>query len=243
MPPAVVILFERKTKTDMRERNREMPQRFLPKDGAASPRNKRPPGISPGYIAAEETVAAAEREGVSVCDYLENLWEKRGDTQRVIEEMAACGAFAVNAPTVVEIGTGTGRYLEKVLERCNPIRYESYETARDWSVWLQSKYRIVSHDADGLTMKQTPDRSVDLVHAHGVFVYLPFVVCYSYWKEMRRITKPGSLVIFDIISETCLDESTADRWLASQHYYPCFLSTGFVVSLLDNTGFHSFEPS
>lgn len=136
---------------------------------------------SQGYISTKETVSAAEREKLSICDYVEKLWAKQGDTRRVIEQMASCGAFGITNPNVVEIGTGTGRYLEKVLEKCKPTKYESYETARDWAEWLQSKYPIVvSHEADGVSLKQTLANSVDLIHAHGVFVYLPFLASYRY---------------------------------------------------------------
>jgi SAM-dependent methyltransferase len=190
-----------------------------------------------GYISAKETVSAAERAGLTVCDYVEKLWAKQGDTQRVVEQMASCGAFAAINPNVVEIGPGTGRYIEKVLHKCKPAKYESYETAKDWAVWLQSKYPIVSHEADGVTLRQTPNMSADIVHAHGVFVYLPFLISYRYWKEIWRITKYDGIVAFDIISEDCLDEETVDKWLNSKYNYPCFLSKTFVASLFGNHGF------
>lgn len=190
-----------------------------------------------GYISAKETVSAAEREGLSVCDYVEKLWAKQGDTQKVIEQMASCGAFVAINPNVVEIGTGTGRYLEKVFHKCKPAKYESYETARDWAEWLQTKYPIVSHEADGVTLRQTPSKSADLVHAHGVFVYVPFLVSYRYWMEIWRITKNGGIVVFDIISEDSLDEGTVGKWLNSKHNYPCFLSRSYVVSLFSKQGF------
>jgi phospholipid N-methyltransferase len=190
-----------------------------------------------GYISAKETVSAAEREGLSICDYVERLWDQQGDTQKIIEWMASCGSFKTANPNVVEIGTGTGRYLEKVLQKCSPAKYESYETARDWSEWLQSTYPIISHDADGLTLRQTQNISVDLVHAHGLFVHLPFLVSYRYWLEIWRITKEGGIVVFDIISEDCLDESTVNKWLLSKHNYPCFLSKDYIVLLFGNHGF------
>lgn len=190
-----------------------------------------------GYLSAKETVSAAESDGLSVCDYVEKLWGQQGDTDGVIEQMASCGAFAAINPNIVEIGPGTGRYIEKTLQKCTHAKYEIYETALDWAEWLRSKYPIVSHDADGITLRQTPNRSVDLVHVHGVFVYLPFLVSYRYWMEIWRITKKGGMVVFDIISEDCLDERTVDKWLNSNINYPCFLSKSFVVSLFGKHGF------
>ena len=71
-----------------------------------------------GYIAAKETIAAARREGLSICDFVEKMWQIEGDTAKVIDEMDQHGAFLVKNPRVVEIGAGTGRYLEKVLGVC-----------------------------------------------------------------------------------------------------------------------------
>lgn len=190
-----------------------------------------------GYIDAKATVSAAVREGLTVCDYVEKLWSQQGCTQMVIDHMASFGAFAEPNPKILEIGTGTGRYLEKVLQNCTPAKYESYETAMDWAQWLQSRYPVISREADGLTLKDTPDDSVDLVHAHGVFVYLPFLQTYRYWLEIFRVTGKGGIVVFDICDEDCFDKSTVQQWLASKLSYPSFLSRSYVVSLFAGHGF------
>lgn len=190
-----------------------------------------------GYISAIETVSAAEREGLSVCNYVEKLWGQQGDTQRVIDQMSSCGVFDIKAPNVLEIGTGTGRYLEKVLEKCKPALYESYETSEGWAEWLQSSYPIISHKADGVTLNQTATHSVDILHSHGVFVYLPFLVSYRYWKEIWRVVKSGGFVVFDIYSEGCADELAVEQWHLAQHNYPCFISRDYVVSLFAKYGF------
>lgn len=195
-------------------------------------------GIRQSYMSAEETISAADREGLSVCNYVEKLWEQQGCTQMVIDQMSSCGAFAIANPNIVEIGTGTGRYLEKVLQKCTPTKYESYEPLPDWVDWLQSTYpTVISHKADGETLWQTPDRSVNLVHSHGVFVYIPFLVAYGYFKEIWRITAAGGIVVFDIFSEDCLDEEMMDKWLSSTHRYPCFLSKSYVASHFAKHGF------
>ena len=151
--------------------------------------------------------------------------------------MASCGLFEARDPSVLEIGAGTGRFLEKVLEMCGPASYESYETARDWADWLKSRYPIISQEADGESLRQTTSQSIDLLHAHGVFVYLPFLVSYRYWKEIWRVVRGGGSAVFDIISEDCLDELTVEKWLRSKHKYPCFLSKDYVVSLFEKHGF------
>jgi hypothetical protein len=194
-------------------------------------------GFSLSYIDAHETISAAKREGLSLSEYLEKIWNQQGDSQKVIDQMAAFGAFKRSNLIVVEIGTGTGIYLEKVFHQCKPKKYESYEIDRAWANYLSSKYPIVSHNADGISLRHTPSRSIDLVHAHGVFVYLSFLTAYRYWMEIWRVTKEGSFVVFDIISEDCLDQITVNKWLNSVHDYLRFLSKNFVISLFNNQGF------
>lgn len=174
---------------------------------------------------------------MTVCDYVERLWDQAGDTQRVIDQMASCGVFEQEVSRVLEIGPGTGRYLEKVLGIRKPDSYEIYETAQDWAEWLQARYPIVSREADGVSLHRTSTDSVDVLHAHGVFVYLPFLVSYRYWKEIWRVVRGGGWVVFDIYSEDCLDAPTVEKWLASGNSYPCFLSRDYVVSAFARNGF------
>lgn len=190
-----------------------------------------------GYISARRTIDGAKLEGLSVCDYVESIWGNRGGTQFVIDEMNKSKIFMNEGMNIVEIGAGTGRYMEKVLQECTPNTYESYETAKDWSEYLQSNYPIISYPADGFSLRFTSDSSVDLIHAHGVFVYLPFLISYRYWKEIWRTTKIGSFVLFDIFSEDCLQEDLLEQWLQSKHNYPCFLSKSFTISHFRDHGF------
>lgn len=190
-----------------------------------------------GYISAKETVAAAKKNNLSVCDYLEKIWNQQGDTDKVIENMKRGGVFAKSIKNILEIGPGSGRYLEKVMRICNPITYEIYETAQDGADWLAKEYNIISRKADGKTLCHTESSSIDLVHAHGVFVYLPFLTSYQYFQEIVRVTNNNGFVVFDIISEDCLDDETATKWLQSGLDYPCFLSKSYVKAFFIKAGF------
>lgn len=194
-------------------------------------------GFALGYIGAKETINAAKERNLTVCDYLEMIWNKQGDTQRVIDKMKEMGIFDRNITRVCEIGTGSGRYLEKVVGICNPARYESYETAEDWAEWLQEQYGIISQPADGKSLASTHTSSMDLVHAHGVFVYLPFLTTYRYFQEIVRVIDDNGYVVFDIISEECLDADTVKAWIESEHNYPCFLSKQHVIEFFTSKGF------
>jgi len=194
-------------------------------------------GSERGYVPAEATIAAARRHGLSVGDYLEAQWGETGKADRVLAQMRALRVFGGPLDVVCEIGTGSGRYLERVLELGRPARYESYETADDWASWLARQYPIVSQPADGSTLGGTPDASVSLVHAHGLFVYLPFVTSFAYFREIARVTATGGFAVFDIISEDCLGEGAVDGWLQAQARYLSFLSRAYVCDYFSRAGF------
>lgn len=178
-----------------------------------------------------------KKAGLSVCDYFERLWDKDGDTQRVIDKMVSLGVLNSATRHICEIGTGSGRYLEKVLQICNPKVYESYETAADWKEYLTKTYKkVIPRDADGMKLSHTESSVVDLVYAHGVFVYLPFLVSYSYFTEIARVTR-GGYVCFDMMSEDCIDEKSVKAWFDARHFYPHLLSKSWVRGFLGDKGF------
>lgn len=180
------------------------------------------------YISAKETIDNARKMNLSVCDYIELIWDQKGATQKVIDNMVRFGALHSNIKTVCEIGAGTGRYMEKVKSVCHPSVYDSYEVAEDWAEWLAKEYGVVSRKTDGKSLSFTNSSSVDLVHAHGVFVYLPFLTAYRYFMEMSRVVKPGGYVVFDCFSEKVLDEKSILKWLESGNEYPCFISEQYI---------------
>src|SRR5262249_19847835 len=124
------------------------------------------------------------------------------------------------------------------LKYCRPLRYQIYEIDREWSKWLAKTYPVEDCHADGQSLGSTESNSADLIHAYGVFVYLPLMVSVRYFKEIARVAAPGAFVVFDIISESYLDAKTAEAWLDSGLYYPCFLSTAHVRNLFENKGFY-----
>lgn len=187
-----------------------------------------------GYIPAKETVKSAKNEGLSVCDYVEKIWNQKGETQKVVDNMEKLGVFQNFNPTVCEIGAGTGRYIEKVIEKCNPKRYESYEIAADWSEWLEKEYDIISFESDGFSLKNTDDNSIDLIHSHGVFVYLPFFDSLRYFKEIDRVSSKNAVIVFDCLTEDCLDKKSLNKWLNSEYNYPRLIPEKYIFDFFPN---------
>ena len=198
-----------------------------------------------GYIEMEATVEGAKARDQTVCEYVETLWNQRGCTARVIEEMRRVGCFT-SLKHVVEIGPGTGRYLDFLIGEVGPIRYEIYETADDWAGWLARTYSptVIRQPADGHTLHQTPSQSCGLVHAHGVFVYLSILNSFEYFSEVCRVLSPGGYFVFDFFPAASFDEATIARWLAAEDRYPVVLPEEQVRKYFVANGFeliHQFN--
>lgn len=155
------------------------------------------------------------------------MWGIEGQTDFIVDRMRAAGA---GSGTIVEIGTGTGRYLHRLIG--GATRYESYETAPDWEWWLGKTYPVATMQADGKTLSGTPDASVDLAHAHGVFVYTPFLTSVSYWREIVRVLKPGGLAVFDIFTHDCMGAEEIAAWHESGADHPVVHDADFALSFL-----------
>jgi len=167
------------------------------------------------YIPHREVVRRARESGLSVGDFIDATYNVPGATQTTIDQMVALGVFADPVERVCEIGPGSGRYLQKTIELCHPKSYEIYETATEWRDWLVRTYGVTAHQPDGSTLSQTPDRSVDLVHAHKVLYGLRITTLCRYLTEMARVVRPGGSVVFDVLTEDCLDSQTLEKWWAS----------------------------
>jgi SAM-dependent methyltransferase len=198
------------------------------------------------FIPLEETLAAAARAGLSVGDYIDGVMNNiPGATAATIEGMARLRVFLEPIETVVEIGPGSGRYLEKTVAACSPQRYEIYETSDAWAAYLAKTFDVIRRPTDGKTLRATPDASADLVHAHKVFSTIPFLRTCAYWTEMARVARPGGYVVFDIMSEGCLDEdfldlATLQRWFDSgieNGSYPTVMPRGLAVDYFESRRF------
>lgn len=193
-----------------------------------------------GYIDADLTVRSSENAGLSVCEWLEaNETEpkKRGRRDRIVAAIMDVIA-AHDIDTVVEIGTGTGMYLDRIVERLHPERYQIYETSPGWRQYLKKHCRIWSNtnfqipDADGKSLHESDDESADLVHAHGVFVYLSSIQTANYLFEMARVCRPGGFVIFDCYLDDSFDLNEVKKWIRSGWDFPVITQRRLLEELL-----------
>jgi phospholipid N-methyltransferase len=178
------------------------------------------PGIKT-FIPARKTIAAARKAGLSVSSYIDQTYVEPGATPDAVQALLKLADLSAGCAAVCEIGPGSGRFAEEIIEALHPSAYEIYETARDWLPTLRQLPNAVVRDCDGHTLSQTSDASVDLVHAQKVFVYLAPHVSIGYMAEMARVARPGGAVAFDLVTEPCMDERTVRTWTREGTiYYP-----------------------
>jgi phospholipid N-methyltransferase len=171
------------------------------------------------FIPARKTIAAAQKAGLPVGTYIDQTFAEPGTTPNTVKAMLELADMHDKCETVCEIGPGSGRYAQEVIAALHPDAYEIYETARDWLPHLRKLPNAVIRDCDGHTLSQTRAASVDLVHAHKVFVYIPFYATAGYLQDMARVVRPGGAVAFDIITEACLDDKIIEAWTKRGTFY------------------------
>lgn len=99
----------------------------------------RPPpkgAVGLGYVSAAETLAAAQAADLTVSEYVERLWDQQGRAAGILQRLYEQGAVTSATRPIVEIGPGTGRYLEAALRLCRPERHQIYEPIRAGAIGL-----------------------------------------------------------------------------------------------------------
>jgi len=189
------------------------------------------------FLSAKKIIAGAKRAGVSVGDYLDAYSAGPGATEDAVAAMLNLAQLKGPVDRVCEIGPGSGRYGEKVAAALQPDVYEIYETAKDWLPHLRETLpNLVVQPADGHTLSATESGTVDLVHAHKLFVYIPFITTAGYLDEMARVVRPGGIVAFDIITEDCVDEDVVKSWIAQNSTIYWVTPRTWTIELLKRRG-------
>jgi hypothetical protein len=192
------------------------------------------------YIPYQKTLAEAKECGLSVGDYIELKYNVPGTPQYTIDQMTELGIFDSPIKHICEIGPGSGRYLEKVMDVCCPDSYEIYETAEYWRERLIKEYKVIAHNPDGFSLVQTPSNSIDLVHSHKVLQGLSILNVCSYFNEMARVVRDNGKVVFDILTEECLDDVKVENWLSSTYMEDQWMKTmigkDFAIKYFSNKG-------
>lgn len=194
-----------------------------------------------GYIDAAEMIVGAEASGISVNEYIDKaLWPGHMTyAQRLVDEVIVkYGLRIVTKELVVcEIGAGSGRHMEILMGRLPISRYEVYETNPEWREYLSRHPKVRAVKPTGDTLSTTATGSVNLLQAHSVFVYVPFLVALSYLEESARVVQKGGLVVFDVFTEASMTDDNVDSWLSKAETWPVVLPRQFMIDFLVHRGF------
>jgi SAM-dependent methyltransferase len=184
------------------------------------------------YIDAKEIIAAADRDGVSVADYVASLW---GDAEKLETTLNSIRRAVTlqPAPRILEIGAGTGRFLVPLAEYYNASACEVYEPNRGWADYLASHHRVIDRPSNGRDLSATPDGSCDIVMANGVFVYLPAMVSLGYFIEMMRVANDSAFIVFDVFTET---EADVAHWTAARADFQVVLPRQAIIEVFARHG-------
>lgn len=169
-----------------------------------------------GYLNARDLVRLAGGRGEKLTAYKEREYAAldphcKGRLDRIVSRIEKHIQEAGDL-RYLEVGTGTGRYMEKFLKNCSCSAYEVYEIDWQWRDYLSKTYsadrRVVIKNCDGRTLSPTPSDSCDVVTANGVLVYQKHCINLSYMDEMYRVCKKGGIIAFDVLlsSKVGLDE-------------------------------------
>jgi phospholipid N-methyltransferase len=177
---------------------------------------------------------------MSVGQYIEDhnvggIGRRRIEIVSTIQNLGICG----HGKTFLEIGAGTGMFLEQILDSCKPSAFEVYETNPAWRAYLKSSYpTLTCQPADGRTLTYTQTDSVDVVFAHAVFVYLPMLVTAAYFQEIQRVLKPNGFVVMDFFVDESFGPLVIDTWLSDERGYefPVVWSKSLLLTLAEHQG-------
>jgi SAM-dependent methyltransferase len=188
------------------------------------------------YIDCKPTLAKAREAGVTVPEYVARLWNETGVIEAFTEYLRGIVPIE-DCSSILEIGAGTGRFLDPIKRLARPQRYTVYETSLDWTEYLVETYGVTGEPANGVALERTPDASQKLVHAHQVFVYLPVITSFGYFHEMCRVCAPDGYVVFDCYLDVHTDLATIEAWRKSVSNYQMILPRSAIVDLFRSHGF------
>jgi hypothetical protein len=193
------------------------------------------------FIPFHETMTKAKESGLALGDYIDSRQGITGATQATIRGMKELGVFDGSIRAIVEVGPGTGRYLDWTLRECSPERYEIYETASEWADFISKRYRVIRQSTDGHSLRATPTASIDLAQAHKVFSTVTFVTTARYWCEMARVVRDGGYIVFDVMTEHCLTPLAVEQWahsnIPSRSSYPAATPSSIVIDFFNSRQF------
>lgn len=146
------------------------------------------------------------------------------------------GPFFGRVETMLEIGSGGGRFTGVLLQRCRTL--VALDTSASMLELLRRRFptapiRFVR--GDGRSLTGIEDGSVDAAFSYGVFVHLQPWDIYNYLAELRRVLAPGGKALIqhaNTVSELGWEKFLEDLPSSINRHKPWFAFTPMTAELM-----------
>lgn len=112
--------------------------------------------------------------------------------------LVRCGLNANSS--IIDIGCGSGRLSTVLGQRFPELTYLGTDILQPLLDYAAGKapthFRFVRHPGPDIP---SPDASADFVVAFSLFTHLLYEQSFAYLEEMKRVTKPGGLIVFSFL--------------------------------------------
>ncbi|MEP6914282.1 MAG: methyltransferase domain-containing protein, partial [Acidobacteriota bacterium] len=164
---------------------------------AVTPSDLMPPGPMRHRVAGTDSLEWFHASGRMTCDVYEAALTSAG---RSLQEFAS----------VLDFGCGVGRVLRWLKALIPEARFAGAEIDEDAIAWIRDHYPDVDVSAitnNGLPPLEFEDGRFDLVLAYSVFTHLDATYQDAWLIELRRLVRPGGILLLSISGPRMLDHT------------------------------------
>lgn len=131
----------------------------------------------------------------------------REAARRIADLLARCGRPLQGARTILDFGCGPGRLATCIHERHPGARIDACDIDPEAIAWAQAALPDVArfHATGARPPLPFASRSFDLIYGISVFTHLPEDLQYAWLSELRRVLKPGGLLLTTKMNHAAYD--------------------------------------
>ena len=125
----------------------------------------------------------------------------RDDIESTLEQI---GKPLTDFSQVLDFGCGCGRTMMWVKEHAQNVRFFGTDTDAEAVAWCQACLPFAEFRVnDPLSKLAYPDDQFDLIYGVSVFTQLDEAYQFYWLEELRRVVKPGGVVLLTVLGEHC----------------------------------------
>lgn len=168
------------------------------------------------------------RERVHGAGDVESFWAvgacAAGDIMQALAASSNTSTHTTHRRSVLDFGCGCGRVLPFMLNSMPHVQFSAADIDAEAIAWVREAYptvrAITTQDMPPLPYRHS---SFDLIYAVSVWTHLDEARQHAWLAEMRRILRPGGLLIASLHGERAasrmMDHGTWEQIAAQGFYY------------------------